>query len=40
VIKRYNPQLFSTQSQPGDLISLPIIEPLAEGETEQILKEG
>jgi membrane-bound lytic murein transglycosylase D len=40
VIKRYNPQLFSTQSQPGDVINLPIIEPLADSETEQILKEG
>ena len=28
LLKRYNPQLFNTQSQPGDEISLPIIDAL------------
>jgi len=29
LLKRYNPKLFSTQSQPGDTISIPVIETLA-----------
>lgn len=41
LLKRYNPQLFSSQSQPGDAISIPDIEALASSEkngTELILQ--
>ena len=29
LLKRYNPKLFGTQSQPGDTIILPVIETVA-----------
>ena len=29
LLKRYNPKLFGTQSQPGDMITIPVIEVLA-----------